>query len=62
LNHREVDLDLVEPGSMGRKVDQAQVGPLSLPEGASPISHPDERSHCPRSKTPYLRRRRAPLS
>src|SRR5215216_548497 len=30
LNHREVDLDLVEPGSVSRKVDEAQVGPLSL--------------------------------
>src|SRR5918994_6716524 len=30
LNHREVDLDLVEPGSMCRKVDEVQVGPLSL--------------------------------
>jgi hypothetical protein len=30
LNHREVDLDLVEPGSMSRKVDETQVGPLSL--------------------------------
>src|SRR5215210_1058571 len=30
LNHREVDLDLVEPGSMGRKVDEAQLRPRSL--------------------------------
>ena len=30
LNHREVDLDLVEPGSVSRKVDEAQVGPFSL--------------------------------
>src|SRR5215208_6378189 len=30
LNYREVDLDLVEPGSVNRKVDEAQVGPFSL--------------------------------
>src|SRR5215212_10609034 len=30
LHHREVDLDLVEPGGMSGKVDEAQVGPLSL--------------------------------
>jgi hypothetical protein len=30
LNHREVNLDLVEPGSVSRKVDEAQVGPFSL--------------------------------
>src|SRR5918993_5886800 len=30
LHHREVDLDLIEPGSVHRKVDEAQVGPLSL--------------------------------
>src|ERR671915_196031 len=30
LHHREVDLDLIEPGGVYRKVDEAQVGPLSL--------------------------------
>src|SRR5215208_489535 len=30
LNHREVDLDLVEPGGMSGKVDEPQVGPRSL--------------------------------
>src|SRR5215218_9596938 len=30
LHHREVNLDLVEPGSVSRKVDEAQVGPFSL--------------------------------
>src|ERR671920_500886 len=30
LHHREVDLDLVEPGGVSRKVDEAQVGPFPL--------------------------------
>jgi hypothetical protein len=30
LDYREVDLDLVEPGSVSGEVDEAQIGPLSL--------------------------------
>src|SRR3712207_8305702 len=30
LNHREVDLDLVEPGGVYRKVDEPQIGPGAL--------------------------------
>src|SRR5215210_639228 len=30
LNHREVDLDLVEPGGMSGKVDEHQIGPGAL--------------------------------
>jgi hypothetical protein len=30
LDHREVDLDLVEPGGVHRKMDEFQVGPLAL--------------------------------
>jgi hypothetical protein len=30
LHHREIDLDLVEPGGVHRKVDEPQVGPGTL--------------------------------
>src|SRR5215208_4374222 len=60
LNHREVDLDLLEPGGMSGKVDEPQVGPRSLK--AFHRSLPDEKSRCPLSRTPARRRRRAPLS
>src|SRR5215211_3458084 len=30
LDHREVDLDLIEPGGINRKVEEPQIRPLSL--------------------------------
>jgi len=30
LNYREVDLDLVKPGSMSRKMDESQIRPSAL--------------------------------
>src|SRR5215207_820473 len=50
LNHREVDLDLVEPGSVSRKMDESQVGPLPLQTlhrgissvGGTIVHHPED--------------------
>jgi len=48
-HYREVDLDLVEPGGMSRKVNKAQVGPFSLkalersltPMGGAVVHNPE---------------------
>src|SRR5215208_3098221 len=50
LNHREVDLDLVEPGSVSRKMDESQVGPPPLKTlhrgdasvGGTIVHHPED--------------------